>query len=157
MFFSLFKLFFAVGGTSILHFGSRVSSTWLLYLRTTSGIRASQVRRGIIWWFKGHLLLIWWRSCVDLRSALGLCGIVCRSQNSAWSAQGINWGVDLFRNSSRVSWGGKDLIFIKVVYLTPFGFPHYIEDLVKEMAEESTSVRTMNPHPRIWNHLEGGE
>ena len=28
-------------------------------------------------------------------------------------------------------------------------FPNYIEDLVKEMAEESTSIRTMNPHPRI--------
>ena len=26
---------------------------------------------------------------------------------------------------------------------------HYIEDLVKEMAEESTFVRTMNPHLRI--------
>jgi len=28
-------------------------------------------------------------------------------------------------------------------------FPHYIKDLVKEMDEESISVRTMNPHPRI--------
>ena len=65
-------MLFAVGGTAILHLGSRVFSTWLLSRRTTSGIRASQVRRGIIWRFEGHRLLIWWRSCVDLRSALGL-------------------------------------------------------------------------------------
>ena len=49
VFFPLFKLFFAVGSTSILHLWLKGFSNWLLFLRTTSGIRASQVRRGIIW------------------------------------------------------------------------------------------------------------
>ena len=48
------------------------------------------------------------------RSNIGtFCGIVCRSQNNVLIARGINFeGVDSFRNSSRVSCGGKDPIFI---------------------------------------------
>jgi len=31
----------------------------IIVQRTTSGIRASQIHRGIIWRFEGHRLLIW--------------------------------------------------------------------------------------------------
>ena len=46
------------------------------------------------------------------RSSIGtVCEIVC--QNNVWIARGINFGgVDCFRNSSRVSRGGKDPIII---------------------------------------------
>ena len=55
----------------------------------------------------------WWRSCVDLRSALRLFVGSCVDLRKAREVLKESiWGVDLFRNSSRVSWGGKDLIFI---------------------------------------------
>ena len=92
MFVLLVVLFF-------VHWRSRVSSCGCCR-RTTSGIRASKVLRGIFLAIRrasgADLVEIVCRSQISV----GLVrGIMCRSQNSARSAQGIIGGVDLVRNS----------------------------------------------------------
>ena len=56
----------------------------------------------------------WWRSCVDLGSALGLFVGSCVDFRTACEDCLRNQvgGVDCFGNSSRVSCGGKDPVFI---------------------------------------------
>ena len=79
---------------------------------TTSGIRASQVRRGISIDSKASVA-DWRRSCVDLGSELGcLWDRVSISEQCKDCLRNQVGGVDCFGNSSRVTHGGKDLIFI---------------------------------------------
>ena len=54
---------------------------------------------------------VWRRSCVDLGAALGLFVGSCVDLKTDCLRNQFE-GVDIFRNSSRVSCGGKDPVFI---------------------------------------------
>jgi len=54
----------------------------------------------------------------------------------------------LLQKLFKVSRGGKDPSLSSLFYLTSF-VSALLEESVEKMAGESTSVRSMNPHPRI--------
>ena len=88
-------------------------SHWLLSRLATSSIRASQVRRGIIWWFQGNQLLFGGdRVSISERRWDYLWDRVSISKQRVDCSRNQFEGVDSFGNSSRVSHGGKDPVFI---------------------------------------------
>jgi len=81
--------------------------------RATSGIRASQVRRGIVCWVRRHQLLFGGdRVSISKRHSDWLWDCVLISKQRVDYSRIQFEGVDCFENSSRVSREGKDPIFI---------------------------------------------
>ena len=90
---------------------------WLVFwdgsLSPSIGIKSSQVRRGIVCWFRGHQLLFSGdRVSISKQRWDCLWDRVSISKQRVDRSRNQFEGVDSFGNSSRVLRGGKDPIFI---------------------------------------------